>query len=59
MPAVDCIWMTIADWETLTASDPGTFDHLAPLGGDTYARTCADGTIWLNATLVNGFLSVP
>lgn len=59
MPAIDCDWKTIADWETLTAQDPGVFDHLAALGGDSYARTCADGTVWLNATMVMAFLQVP
>jgi hypothetical protein len=59
VPAVDCDWKTIADWEALTAQDPGVIDHLARLGGDTYARTCADGTVWLNATMVFAFLNVP
>ena len=59
MPAILFEWKTTADWETLTAQDPGTFDHLAALGGDTYSRVCLDGTVWLNATLVFGFLNVP
>lgn len=59
MPAVSCTWMTTADWETLTAQDPGVFDHLAALGGDTYARTCEDGTVWLNSDIVMAFLGLP
>lgn len=59
MPAVECEWKTIADWVDLTAQDPDAFDHLAPLGGHTYARICADGTVWLNATMVFAFLNVP
>ena len=59
MPSIECDWKTVADWEALTAQDPGTFDHLALLGGDTYVRVCLDGTVWLNATLVLGFLNVP
>lgn len=59
MPAVDCEWKTTLDWETLTAQDPGTFDHLTTQGGTTYARICPDGTVWLNATMVFAFLNVP
>lgn len=59
MPDVSCDWKTIADWETLTAQDPGTFDHLVSQAGATYVRICDDGTVWLNATLVMGFLNVP
>lgn len=56
---VSCIWQTVADWETLTAQDPGTFDHLVKPGGTTYVRICDDGTVWLNSTLVTAFLMVP
>jgi len=59
MPSIDCDWKTVADWETLTAQDPGVFDHLISQSGGTYVRICLDGTVWLNATLVDTFLQVP
>jgi hypothetical protein len=48
---LDCVWMTVADWATLDGVDPDFFDRAVPQGGPTYTRVCADGTVWLNATL--------
>jgi hypothetical protein len=59
VPAIDCDWKTIADWVALTAQDPDVFDHLVSQSGSSYVRICDDGTIWLNATLVDAFLQVP
>ena len=54
-----CEWHTYDEWVTITAQDPGFMDAILPNAGSTYMAVCADGTVWLNATLVFAFMNVP
>lgn len=49
---VSCLWQTLEDWVTLTAQDAEVFTSRMHQAGTTYTRVCADGTVWLNETLV-------
>lgn len=50
MPAISCVWDSVANWATLAAQDPELYLAFRYQGGDTYFRNCGSD---VNDTLMN------
>ena len=58
MPAMSCVWDTVANWAALAGQDESVYLAFKDQGGTAYCRTCADGTIKMNKELFDAISDV-